>query len=68
MRTLSQDDVRHMIGEAVVKAGSQRAFAELAGVPYQKVSIVLQGVTPPVRMLDAIGVERVVTVSYRRKK
>lgn len=67
MRDIPLDQVQRMIRDAVIQAGSQAAFARNAGVPYQKVSIVLQGVTPGEKILNAIGVERVVTITYRRK-
>lgn len=65
MRDIAYEDVRQMIQDAVVEAGSQAEFARKAGVSYQTVSIVLQGVTPGDKILNAIGIERVIT--YRRK-
>lgn len=65
MRDIAYDDVRQMIRDAVTEAGSQAEFARKAGVSYQTVSVVLQGLTPGEKILDAIGIERVIT--YRRK-
>jgi len=58
--------VRRLLRAEADKAGGQRAYAEQVGVSPELVRLVLVGRREPAgRILDALGLERVVT--YRRR-
>lgn len=62
---MTADDVRKMLRKACDAAGSQKAWAEQAGVTPQYVQDVLSARREPAeRICAALGVERVTT--YRR--
>ena len=59
-------DVHESLAEAVKKAGNQTAFAKLHGMSLAYVNDVMnKRADPGQKILDALGLEKVVT--YRRK-
>lgn len=69
MTDLTQDDVRARLSRAIREAGSQRAFATLAGVSPAYVSDVVAGRRAPgasiLAALDLVRVERFVSLGGR---
>lgn len=63
---MTRDEVVAEVRRAVERAGSQKAWAKVAGVTVQHVNDVLSGHRGPgPKVLDALGLEKVVT--YQRK-
>lgn len=63
---LSEDDIRERLRAAIAAAGSQQAFARQCGISAQYINDVVRGRREPGhKILDALGLERIVT--YREK-
>ena len=63
---MNKSDVLKLIRQAVHDAGSQTAFARRCGVTTQYVNDLLRGRRDPgAKILDTLGIEKTVTVSYR---
>ncbi len=61
---LTEDDVRERLRAAIDAAGSQQEFARRMGISAQYINDVVRGRREPgQKILDALGIERV--VSYR---
>ena len=65
-RRLSREDVRRLLAKAVKEAGDQYLWARNVGVDQSYISKVLTGRRQPgPRICAALGIERVITVTYR---
>lgn len=63
---MNKTDVLKLIRQAVHDAGSQSAFARQCSVTTQYINDLLRGRRDPgTKILDALGIEKTVTVSYR---
>lgn len=51
----------------IARAGSRSAWARQHRIPLRHVYMVLEGEEPSDKVLAALGLERVVTVTYRRR-
>lgn len=57
----TEDEVREMLQDAVIKAGSQQAFAEKAGISQQYLSDLIKGRrTPGDAVLKALGLRKTI--------
>ena len=66
-KVLSESDVLSLIAEACNQIGNQSRWARHAGVSPQYLTDVLRGRRSPGRAIcNALGLERVVSVEYRR--
>lgn len=66
---LSVDDVRALMRRQIETTGGQSKWAQAVGVTQGYVSEVLRGGRAPgADILKALGVERTVTVTYKRIK
>jgi transcriptional regulator with XRE-family HTH domain len=65
---MNKTDMAEHIRQAVLKAGSQSAFARQCNVTRSYIHDLIQGRRDPgPKILDILGIEKVVTVSYRLK-
>lgn len=65
---MTADDVVKRLRAEVVKAGSQTRASENLGVGLTYINDTLAGRKPPGKaILDALGLERVEVVTYRKK-
>lgn len=66
---MTLDDVLKILAAECERAGSQTAWGAALGYNRRVISDVLARRRPPSdRMLAALGLEKVATVSYRRKR
>jgi transcriptional regulator with XRE-family HTH domain len=66
---MNKSEVLKLIRQAVHDAGSQTAFARQCGVTTQYINDLLRGRRDPgAKILDALGIEKTVIVSYRTKE
>lgn len=68
-KSMTVDEIRAAARHAAVDAGSRQKFAESIGMSQSHLSEVLSGARTniPDKLLDALGIERVVVTTYRRK-
>ena len=65
---MSEQEVLDIIRQAVDRAGSQKAFAELCGVSAPYLSDVLKGNrSPGERILNQLGIKKFTDYEYIRK-
>ena len=65
---ITERSIRQAAKKAVKEAGSQRKYGEKIGLSASALSLAFRGMLPwPNALLDALGIEREVTVGYRWK-
>lgn len=62
VRVVSVEEVRGILRDRVVEAGSQRAYARSSGLHEATVSTVLSGARPTRAVLTALGVRQALVV------
>jgi len=66
---LTEDQVYERIAQAIQRVGSQKAFADLCKLaPAYINDIVRKRRAIPDRVCEVLGIERIVTVTYRAKE
>lgn len=68
-QTYTTEEIREMLRAAIAEAGNQRAAAVKLGVSVAYLNDVIKGRAAPGRLiLEALGLERIETIVYRRKQ